>query len=143
MVQLYFLSLVFNGLTGFLFVFGDSREDNPAENNRKLSVVSDGFRLILGILAAITGILKLFSPMSAIGKPGIPILGDFVPAVMGIAAGFILIYSFYRERSSASIDSQEKINHFGEIFLHHRKIAGIVLLVSAVLHFLFPEAFFL
>jgi uncharacterized membrane-anchored protein len=138
MVQLYFLSIVFNGLAGFLLIFGDSEEKNSAENSRKLSIVGDGFRLILGILAAITGVLKLLTPMS-----GIPILGDFVPAITGIAAGFILIYSFYRERSSESIDSQEKINHIGEIFLHHRKTAGIILIASAALHFLFPNAFFL
>jgi uncharacterized membrane-anchored protein len=139
MEQFYFLSIVFNGLAGFLFVFEDSRADNSAENNRKLSVIGDGFRLILGILAAITGILKLLLPMG-----GIPILGDLVPALAGIAAGFILIYSFYRERSAESIDdNQEKINHLGEIFLHHRKTTGIILLASAVLHFLFPRAFFL
>jgi uncharacterized membrane-anchored protein len=136
--QLYFLSIVFNGLAGFLFVFEDSKADNSAENNRKLSVIGDGFRLLLGILAVLTGILKLLSPMA-----GIPILGDLVPALAGIVAGFILIYSFYRERSSENVDGQEKINHFGEIFLHHRKTIGIILLASAVLHFLFSKAFLL
>ncbi|MDR0494550.1 MAG: hypothetical protein LBG95_02830 [Treponema sp.] len=140
MVQIYFLSIVFNGLAGFLFIFGDSGEGNSAENtNRRLSFVGDGFRLILGILTAITGILKLLLPM----PPRIPILGDFVPAIAGIAAGFMLIYGFYRDRSSESIDSQEKINHFAEIFLRHRKMAGIILLACAALHFLFPNAFFL
>jgi uncharacterized membrane-anchored protein len=138
MEQFYFLSILFNGLAGFLFVFENSRADNSAENNGKLSVIGDGFRLILGILATVTGILKLLSPMA-----GIPILGDLVPALAGIAAGFTLIYSFYRERSSERVAGHEKINHFGEIFLHHRKTIGIILLASAVLHFLFPTAFFL
>jgi uncharacterized membrane-anchored protein len=138
MEQFYFLSIVFNGLAGFLFVFEDSKENNSAENNRKLSVIGDGFRLLLGILATVTGILKLLSPMSS---P--PILGDLVPALAGIAAGFVLIYGFYRERASETVDNQEKINHLGEIFLHHRKTVGIILLASAVLHFLFSKAFLL
>lgn len=138
MIQLYFLSIVFNGLAGFLFVFGDSEDNNADENNKKNSVFGDGLRLILGILASITGILKLLLPMS-----GIPILGDLLPGLACITAGFMLIYSFYRERSSGAIDSDERINHFGEIILHHRKFAGIVLLAAAVLHFLFPNAFLL
>jgi len=137
MIQLYFLSIVFNGLAGFLFVFGDLGGNDSAEDNKKYSFLSVGFRLIVGLLAGIVGILKLLSPYE-----GIAILGDLLPAVAGIIAGFMLIYGFYRERSS-NVDSEEKINRIGEAVLHYKKAIGILLLAAALLHFLLPRALFL
>jgi len=137
MIQLYFLSIVFNGFAGFLFLFGDLGGEDSGENGRKLAFVGSGFRLIIGILAAVTGILKLLSPYE-----GIAILGDLLPALAGAAAGFMLIYGFYRERSS-HVDDEEKINRFGETFLQYKKAIGVALLVSALLHFLFAKALFL
>jgi hypothetical protein len=128
---------VFNGFAGFLFLFGDFGGEDSAEGSKKLAFVGSGFRLIIGILAAIIGILKLLSPYE-----GIAILGDLLPALAGAAAGFMLIYGFYRERSS-HVDNEEKINRFGETFLHYKKAIGIALLVSALLHFLFAKALFL
>jgi hypothetical protein len=136
MIQLYFLSIVFNGLAGFLFVFGDLGGSDPAEGGKKFSFVGAGFRLIIGILALITGILKLLSPMEVL------IFGDLLPALAGITAGFMLIYGFYRERSS-NVDDEEKINRLGEAVLHYKKGIGILLLASALLHFLLPRALFL
>ena len=137
MIQLYFLSIVFNGLAGFLFIFGDMEKNDSAETVGKFSFVSDGFRLITGILSGIIGVLKLLSPMK-----GMPILGDLLPAVAGVAAGFMLIFGFYREHSS-DVNDDGNINRFGEIILHYKKPIGIVLLAAAGLHFLFPEAFLL
>jgi len=136
MEQLYFLSIVLNGFAGFLFLFGDLGENDSAEGSKKFAFVGSGFRLIMGILALITGILKLLYPMEVL------IFGDLLPALAGVTAGFMLIYGFYRERSS-HVDSEEKINHFGEVFLHYKKAIGIVLLVAALLHFLLPRALFL
>jgi len=137
MEQIFFLSIVFNGLTGFLFVFGDMGKSDSTENSGKFSFVSNGFLLVIGILAGITGLLKLLIPMY-----GMPILGDLLPAVAGVAAGFMLIFGFYREHSSV-VDVEGTINHFGEVILHYKKPIGIILLASAVLHFLFPRAFLL
>jgi hypothetical protein len=142
MVQLYFLSIVLNGLAGFLFVFADLDGGDSAEDSVKFSSIGSGFRLIIGILAAVTGILKLLLPMGDAGKIGLPILGDLLPALASLTAGFMLIFGFYRERSP-HVDSEEKINHFGEIALHYKKAVGIALLAVALLHFLFPSALFL
>jgi hypothetical protein len=142
MVQLYFLSIVFNGLSGFLFIFGDFGGNNSAEGDKKFSFIGDGFRLVIGILAAVTGILKLFAPMKYEGSSTIYILGDLLPALAGLAAGFILMFSFYREHS-VQVDSEEKINGLGDTFLQYKKAAGIVILIIALLHFLFYGALFL
>ncbi|MCL2762251.1 MAG: hypothetical protein FWD36_03460 [Treponema sp.] len=135
------MSILFNGVVGFLFIFGDSRE-SISEETKRFPLVSDGFRLILGILAGMIGILKLFSPMETSKGSSIYILGDLVPALAGIIAGFMLIYGFYRSRSS-KVSEGGSLDSFGEVLSHYKKIVGIVLLATVVLHFLFPMALFL
>jgi hypothetical protein len=139
MVQLFFLSIVFNGFAGFLFIFGDFGGGNSAEGSKKFTVVSDGLRLVAGILAATIGILKLFVPFADPERAAIYILGDLLPALAGFAAGFILIFGFYRERT----DAEERVRSFGDTFIQYKKAAGVVILVIALLHFLFPGALFL
>jgi hypothetical protein len=138
MVQLYLLSIIFNGLVGLLLVFGDTIEGDSTARGIRGFLSSGGFRLVLGILTALTGILKLLSPI----YNKTPILGDMLPALAGIAAGFILIFSFDRENSVKS-DNEGNLDRVGDTLLHYKKIAGIVLLAVAVLHFLFPTALFL
>ena len=137
MPQLYLLCIVFNGLTGFLLMMGELGETSTIESSIKFSPFGSGFRLILGILTTLTGMLKLLSPME---KP--PILGDFFPALGGIAAGFILIFSFYREHST-KVDKDGKLDRIGDFLLQYKKVVGISLLVISGLHFLFPQAFLL
>ena len=136
MVQLYFLSIVLNGLTGLLLIFGDAIEGDTSAKGIKTFLSSAGFRLVLGIAAAVTGILKFLSPVKTL------IFGDMLPALAGLAAGFILIFGFYRNSSAKSGD-EGNLDRVGDMFLHYKKIAGILLLAVAALHFLFPEALFL
>ena len=139
MVQFYLLSIVINGLIGFLLVFGDVIESDSTATGIKLFLSSRGFRLVLGILAAITGILKFLSPI----MNKMPILGDFLPAVGGLTAGFILIFGFYRENSPQSDASEGALDRIGDTLLQYRKAVGIALLVISALHFLLPTALFL
>ena len=139
MVQFYLLSIVINGVTGFLLVFGDVIDGDSTANGVKLFLSSWGFRLVLGILAVLTGILKFLSPI----MNKMPILGDFLPALGGLVAGFILIFSFYRENSAKSGENEGNLDRIGDMFLHYRKAIGIALLAIAALHFLFPTALFL
>jgi hypothetical protein len=138
MIQFYLLSIVLNGLIGFLLVFGDVIEGNSTANGFKLFLSSWGLRLFLGILAAITGIMKLLSPV----LNGMPILGDIFPALAGLTAGFILIFGFYRENSAKS-ETEGTLDRIGDAFLQYKKVLGVVLIIIAVLHFLFPTALLL
>ena len=138
MIQLYFLSVLFNGLIGFLLVFENPAENGSIENSTKFSLNSGSFRLILGILSAMTGILKLFSPIFN----RVYILGDLFPALGGIAAGFILIFEFYRNHSS-KIEYEGQLDRIGNVFLRYKKMTGFALIALAVLHFIFPTALFL
>jgi len=141
MVQLYLLSIILNALIGLLLIFGDTKEGDSTAKGFRLFLLSGGFRLVLGILAAITGILKLLSPMFIGTK--IPLFEDMLPAVAGIAAGFVLIFGFYRENSVKRDDAGGNLDRIGDMFLHYKKAVGIFLLAAAALHFLFPTALFL
>jgi purine-cytosine permease-like protein len=138
MEQLYFLSIILNALAGLLLVFGDTVEGDPTTKGIRLFISSGGVRLVLGILAAITGFLKFLSPFNNTT----PILGDMLPALAGICAGFILIFGFYRE-NTAKHDDGGNLDRIGDTLLLYKKAAGVFLLAVAVLHFLFPRALFL
>jgi hypothetical protein len=116
---------------------GNTGESDSIESSLRFSLHNTTFRLVLGILSALVGILKLLSP----ALDGIPFLGDFLPGLGGIAAGFVLIFGSYRER--ATIASEGALDRVGDAFLKYRKGVGIILLAIAVLHFLFPQALFL
>ena len=140
MLQLYFLSILFNGLAGFLISYGDSFEVGSGDGGVKTSSAGGSFRLIVGILAAATGFLKLLAPVR------VPILGDLLPAIAGLAAGFILLYGFHRDRASANSgddDGGGRLDLVGDALLRYRKPIGIACMAAAALHFLFPYALFL
>jgi len=141
MFQLYFLSILCNGLAGFLISYGDSFNVGYGEGGAKPYSESGSFRLVLGILAAATGFLKLLAPVK------VPILGDLVPAIAGLAAGFLLLYGFHRARISANGNGDDggagRLDVVGDVLLRHRKPIGIACMAAAALHFLFPTALFL
>jgi len=93
----------------------------------------------LGILCAVTGVLKILSPT----MDGILLLGDLIPAAAGIIAGILLIFGIYRQDISAAPENPGSLDRFGISLLRFRKAIGLGLIVVAILHFLFPKAIFL
>jgi hypothetical protein len=136
MIQFYFLSILLNGLTGYMLGFGADEPDGSITASVRPSLSNDTFRLILGILAAVTGLLKLLSPTEG----DIPVIGDLIPALLGLGAGFILVFGYYRERSTVEA---ENVNRLADFLDRHKKWIGFVLLAATALHFLFPKALFL
>ena len=136
MIQLYFLSVLCNGLAGFLLI---SDEDGSSSDKNMVSTIlyNPKYHLVLGILSAVVGVLVLLSPYN-----GIPILGDLIPSAAGIIAAFAIIFGVYRKDVSSSTDNG-KLERFGENLLRFRKALGMGLLAIAALHFLFPQALFL
>jgi hypothetical protein len=94
------------------------------------------FRLVLGAVTAVIGVLKFLSVV-----PGnYPVIGDIVPAFGGLLSGAALIYGFYKAYSTINSPSADKVLVFMNI---HQKIIGGISITTAVLHFLFPTALFL
>ena len=137
MIQLYFLSILCNGLSGYILFSGNDGE--TVEKGVRFSINNPTFHLVLGILSAVTGILKLLSPT----LDGIPLLGDLVPAVAGVTAGLLLIFGIYRQNVSVVSESQGSLDRLGISLLKFRKSVGLTLMVVALIHFLFPQALFL
>jgi len=132
MPQLYFLSILCNGLAGYVLFTGN---DGDIEKTQ-ISLRNPTFHLVLGIICAVTGILKLLSP----SFDGIPILGDLVPAAGGLISGLLLIFGIYRQDLSAK---SGELDRLGVSLLTFRKPIGVGLMACALLHFLFPQALFL
>jgi hypothetical protein len=129
MIQFYFLSVFLNALAGYALAGGDEQGELGIKGGFSLS--DETVRLVLGILCMATGLLKLLSP----AEGGLPILGDFIPALAGILSGFILVLEYYR--SHATVESGEADRVYAG-FSRNKKLLGFIAIISAVLHFLFP-----
>jgi hypothetical protein len=136
MIQFYFLSILFNAATGCVLINEGTDTESSIESGLKFSLKNESFRLILGILTMVTGLLKLLSPTQG----DIPIIGDLLSSVTGLAAGFILLFGYYQGRSVIEDDKNARL---GEIVGKNRKWVGFAALIVAALHFLFPQALLL
>lgn len=137
MLQFYFLSVLLNLVTGLILLFSD-REDLEVLTDAKISSIvrDETFRLVLGILTAITGFFKLLTTV----RGDVPVIGDLLPALAGLAGGFILLYEFYRLRSTLDETTLPKLMY---TIISSKKYVGIICLVAACLHFLFPTVLFI
>jgi len=143
MIQLYFLSILCNGLTGYLLLSEKEGEiDKP-----QLPINTPTFYLVLGILSSVTGILKLLSPLpsSINAVRGVLIFGDLIPAAAGIAAGIVLLFGLYRKDGIENLDDENpgSLDRIGKTLLAMRRPLGLALMGAALLHFIFGEILFL
>jgi len=138
MIQLYFLSILCNGIAGYLLFSGNEGEIEKAQ----VSINNPTFYLVLGILSSITGILKLLSPIpsSINAARGVLIFGDLIPAAAGIFAGLVLIFGLYRRGLS---ENSGELDRIGTNLLTFRRPLGLALLAAAFIHFIFGEILFL
>ena len=131
MIQTYFLSILLNAGGGFVLFSGSGEgERSVIENEIRFSLQNDTFRLILGVLCALTGLLKLLSPVQG----DIPVVGDLVPAAAGLAAGFVLLFDYYHGRSFF----EDGDGRMKAIITVNRRWIGFIVMAVAVLHFIFP-----
>ena len=130
MLQFYFLSIFLNLVAGYLLIFS---EESVAFDSKDADPRTSTFRLIIGVLALLMGIIKFFSPIGG----SIPVIGDFVPAVAGILGGSILLFDFYRHRTS--IRDSEGTKKIEGVLTVNKKLIGALGLIAALLHFLFPR----
>ena len=132
MLPVYSLSILLNGLAGFILIFGKEEAETGA---LALSFNNETIRLIIGVLAFVTGILKILSPMKSI-----LVVGDLFPALAGLAGGFILAFEFYIRRKTVHSLPAEQI---GELIRKYRKITGLSCITAAALHLFFYPIIFL
>ncbi|MDR0554583.1 MAG: hypothetical protein LBG76_07285 [Treponema sp.] len=137
MIQFYLLSILFNASAGYVLIQGDEiSEEGSLETSFRFSPRNEIFRLVLGILSVVMGLLKLLSSTQG----DLPVIGDLFPAAAGFAAGSVLILDYYRSR--ALLDPEDSGNA-GSIFLKNKRLIGFFSLAAAALHFLFPTVLLL
>jgi len=132
MIQLYFLSILCNGLAGYVLFSGN---DNSTEK-LPFSINNSTFILVLGILSAVTGVLKILSPVR-----GGFFIGDLFPGAAGIIAGLALIFGIYRQNEVSAKPGQ--LDKIGNNLLAFRKPIAFGLMITALVHFIFGEIVFL
>ncbi|MCL2832343.1 MAG: hypothetical protein FWD78_04160 [Treponema sp.] len=137
MIQIYFLSIALNLLTGYILVFGNE-DYNPEETVPGFSLRNEKFRLILGIATMAVGLLKILS----VTDGDVRVVGDLLPAAAGLVSGFILLYEYFKNHTTIKWDNEGKTS-VQLILMQNRKIIGIAAIVIAILHFLFPRVLFL
>jgi hypothetical protein len=161
MLQFYFLSVLLNIGVGLILVYAqqtsadadvpdaaDLEPDESAPAGKKglhpsrlfkgdMSFISTpAFRLVVGFASVFTGIMKLLSVV----HNDIPVIGDFFPALAGIAGGFALLLEYYMDASSTDLSIGEPVR---KVFIDGRRYIGIFCLFAGLLHFLFPQVLLL
>ncbi|MCQ2611244.1 MAG: hypothetical protein MJ169_05790 [Treponema sp.] len=125
MAQMYVLSILMNLMVGMILV-------TPASDKQKF-FTNEVTRLICGAVCFLTALIKLFFTYGSKGA-GIPVLGDLIPAVAGIAGGASVLIEYYLENHSAG-----SVPEIVETILVKNKLyIGILCLGAAVLHFIMP-----
>lgn len=168
MLQFYFLSILLNLITGLILVYAtnfmaekstavsvaddddstdesdesaeESSEDAPKSAKsifaNPLFFDDSTFRLVIAILSALVGLMKLLSTVQG----DMPLIGDLIPAVAGIAGAFALLIEYYSQKSDVSFNLPAFLT---SIFVGGRKYLGIFCILAGVLHFIFPRVLFL
>jgi len=136
MIQFYFLSVLFNIVGGYALLIHDAQDKGTKFDGVRSFLKDMTVRLVLGVLSVIVGFFKLLTVM----RGDIPIVGDFLPAVAGLATGFSLLLEFYRSNSNVSTETLEKMER---ILNANRRIVGVVAIVIGFVHFLFASVLFL
>jgi len=137
MLQFYFLSIVMNALAGYILINGDKDGQGPLVFKSGFSLKDETFMLVVGIVSTLIGLMKILSVVEG----DVPVIGDLFPALTGFLAGFILIFEYYRSRTSLeNSDSVEKVDR---LLIANKKVIGMAALAAAVLHFLFPRVLLL
>ena len=134
MLQFYFLSVFTNILAGLTLTSDYLAEKVKAFLPFKDLFTNKNVKTTIGISAFVVGFLKLLIPVDTV------VVGDFLPALAGLAMGAGLILGIIRERGTVSA---EKVDSLEKTVMTYRVPLGIAGLVISALHFLLPRALFL
>ncbi|MCD6122146.1 MAG: hypothetical protein J7K04_09945 [Spirochaetales bacterium] len=137
MVQFYFLSIVANFFGGAALAADYLGAKFPFFESIKGAFEKREVKIGLGFTALIVGIFKL------IVKPvgwAVPVAGDLIPALTGITVGLVLLLDFFKQKAGPTKTNIEKVE---KTVMTYKMPLGILSIIVAFLHFLFPGALLL
>ena len=134
MAQFYLLSVV-TLLLGGLFAASDFFRDRMTAFEPVADLADRrGFAITAGAITAVVGIIKLFlrAPFDAV-----PVAGDLLPAVAGIATGGVLLLRAiqHREPIASEVPQPET-----SMIVQYRTPIGFGAMIVGLLHFFFHGA---
>lgn len=132
MFQIFSLFVLVLGFSGFILAFEwfDQRL-KCGEVFSSEKILSPRFILITGVVMAILTLLRLFFP-----HPGnLAVLGDILPVLSGALATLMLISEYFVQKSE---EPAAFFLSFDRIFLSRRNLIGVFILLTALVHFIFP-----
>ncbi|MCX7032026.1 MAG: hypothetical protein NTU62_18155 [Spirochaetes bacterium] len=136
MLQFYFLSILTNAAAGALL-----SADYFGRRLARLAWLSAHpgsrrLKLTCGAAALIVGACTIFWPAGS----GVPVIGDLVPSIAGLAMGVALLFEVFRQDALFPSEPAPAPARAG---LDWRSMIGIAGLAVAILHFFLPERPFL
>jgi len=133
MSQLYLLSVV-----TLLFGGALAASDLISRKVSGLAILSDlaehrNLVITVGAITALVGVVKLFlrAPFD-----GVPVAGDLLPAIAGIAAGGVLILG---QTTQPEPSDETAPARTARTFLNYRNPVGLAAAAVGLLHFLFAS----
>ncbi len=147
MLQFYFLSVLLNLVTGLILFCSENKvsneiattEDVQKDVQEKKDILgfmdNKNFKLVLGVLSVLVGLMKLLSVV----QNDVPVIGDLLPSAAGLIGGLCILLDFYKNSSTVEMNP----NKFIQFVSENQKAIGIFCIVVAVLHFIFPKVLFL
>lgn len=154
MVQFYFLSILFNLVGGASLILVAMPTRSAGLQGLKTFLRDPSVCLVTGILASVIGALKLLTAM----RGDIPVVGDFLPAMAGLAVGSTLLLERFRDPDFAppagdavapasaapgKAEARKGLGKAERFLLDHKMAVGLAGLIAAGVHFLFPMVLFL
>lgn len=134
MAQFYLLSILANMIAGLTLAGDYLGERMPFLASFKNLRSNRTAQIVIALIAVIVGVIKL-----VVLSPGetVPVVGDILPALTGIALGGILLIEAFR----STVDSRgESIQKISKAVVTYRVPVGIAGVAIALVHFLFPGA---
>ncbi len=131
MVQFYALSVVINVLCGLLLTLEENEKRTGVMSRLRKALDDRGVKFALGIGALVVGVFKILTPIAG----DVPVIGDLLPALAGVAVGGVFLTEFYRRSSDVSTETVQKLD---STLLVNKRYIGILAVGSGILHFLMP-----
>ena len=90
------------------------------------------FRLVVGVLGLLAGVLIIISPI----QNDTPVVGDLVPALANILGSLALLLEFYANKLSTDINLPFFLQG---VFVTGRRYLGVFCIIAGLMHFIFPR----
>jgi len=136
MAQLYLLSVVANIVAGLALSADYLGERLGFLSGWTRLRESRSTAITIGAVTAVVGALKLF-----VRSPGetVPVAGDLLPALGGIALGLIILAETLRKEGK----TDKAVDKVTDVVLTYRVPVGIAGVALGLLHFILPSALFI